>query len=696
MFLDINIKVIIGLFCLSILAFLSHRLGIVDTSYSVIINTNEIPKTLINSAYTDSNLDEKNGIFLNCKLVKQQGYNFCGVGIPLTNGVINNGLDLRQYNRLSAVIKYTAPIKNAKLKITFRNFNSTYSNLTDAVSLKFNSISFNPNLHELPIVIPFEALQVDNWWVEQYRIDFSDSQVELSNVSYLEILTDGMNNLGDYHIEIESITLYGQLITEANLLKVMLLIWLVTIIFLVTFQHNILKKMAITDNLTGLYNRYGIAIWTNKKILSRINRQNFYLFYLDLDDFKKVNDTYGHKVGDQLLIGFSHRVKKYLDSIVNIQFKFSRLSGDEFVLVIYDLKENQIKKFAASLLNVIDTPIRLEEHETYARVSLGIAQLKQEINTFDELLARADSAMYYAKKEGKNRFKIFNETVSQDLFFRKQVAEKIKDTIIEDTFYLNFMPIFDTKNLNMVSVEVLIRASDETLQCIGPEIFIPIAEEYNLIKNIDLWVIEATFKQIKKELTLLKITPIIFCINISAIELHNPHFVQNLIELMELYQIDTQYFELELTETSLVEADLMSVSTLQEMHSLGIKLTLDDFGTGYTAFSQLINYPVSCLKIDKTFIDNLHSSEKTKSTMIKAILSIAESYNLKTVGEGVEYYEQYSFLEEQGCDMIQGYFFCKPVSWTQLKNILQEPNAQKSRQEKINKLAKNLLNSSCK
>lgn len=691
MFSDINVKVIIGLFCVSAIAFLSHRLGVVDTSYPIIINTNDKSKILINSMYTESTLDESDRILVQCKLLKKEGYNFCGLGIPLTNGARNNGVDLSNYNRLSTVIKYMAPAKNAKLKISFRNFNDHYSNLADNVSLKFNSISFNPNLHELPIVIPFDALQVDNWWVEQYRIDFSDSQVDLSNVSYLEILTDGMQNLGNYRIEIDSVTLYGQLITEANLLKIILLIWLTTVIFLVTFQHNILKKMSITDSLTGLYNRYGIAIWTNKKILSRINRQNFYLFYLDLDDFKKVNDTYGHKVGDQLLIGFSHRVKKYLDSITNIQFKFARLSGDEFVLVIYDLKENQIKKFAASLLDVIDTPIRLEEHETYARVSLGIAQLKQEINTFDELLARADSAMYYAKKEGKNRFKIFNETVSQDLFFRKQVAEKIKDTIIEDTFYLSFMPIFDAKNLNMVSVEVLLRASDETLQCIGPDVFIPIAEEYNLIKNIDLWVIEATFKQIKKESTLLKVTPIIFCINISAIELHNPHFVQNLIELMALYQIDAHDFELELTETSLVEADLMSVSTLQEIHSLGVNLTLDDFGTGYTAFSQLINYPVSCLKIDKTFIDNLHSADKTKSTMIKAILSIAESYNLKTVGEGVEYYEQYSFLTEQGCDMIQGYFFCKPVSWTQLKNILQEPNAQKLRQEKINKLAKKFM-----
>nr|WP_281170599.1 EAL domain-containing protein [Psychromonas arctica] len=162
----------------------------------------------------------------------------------------------------------------------------------------------------------------------------------------------------------------------------------------------------------------------------------------------------------------------------------------------------------------------------------------------------------------------------------------------------------------------------------------------------------------------------------SSVELHNPTFVQQLTELISLYQIDPTIIELEITETCLVAADLMSVSTLEEIHDLGINLTLDDFGTGYTAFSQLINYPVSCLKIDKTFIDNLNSEDKTTSTMIKAILSIADSYQLKTVGEGVENHQQYEFLLDQGCDMLQGYLFSKPLLWKDLKNKLSETNQQ--------------------
>ncbi|WP_028868123.1 GGDEF and EAL domain-containing protein [Psychromonas arctica] len=437
-------------------------------------------------------------------------YNFCGIGIPLTDGIIDNGLDLSRFNRLSLAIKYTAPNENAKLKITFRNFNDNYSKLTDTVSLKFNSISYNPNRHKLPVDIPFDALQVDNWWVEQYKVGFTNSQVELTNVSYLEILTDGMNVIGNYNIEIQRIDLYGKLISEANLLKLILLIWLITIILLITLQRNVLHRMSITDSLTGLYNRQGIRSWTNKKILMGINRQHFYMFYLDLDDFKKVNDTYGHQVGDQLLIGFSHYVENYLDSIENIQFAFARLSGDEFALVVLGLEDEQIEIFAENLIGVWDSPIVLEQHETYARASLGVAKSSGDVKTFDGLLARADSAMYYAKKKGKNCFKVFNEKVSQDIFFRKQTAEKIKNAIIHDQFHLNFMPIFDAKSLKIVSIEVLIRANTHELLGIGPDVFIPIAEEYNLIKSIDLWVIETTFKQIKKEFTFLHSHPSTF------------------------------------------------------------------------------------------------------------------------------------------------------------------------------------------
>jgi diguanylate cyclase (GGDEF)-like protein len=675
---DINVKMIILLFFLSIGAFVAHRVGLMDTNYPVLIKTSSLSKSLIYSPSVNTHFEKSAGIALNCQLRKLEVNDYCGVAIALSTKSTRYGLDLRDYNRFSATINYTAPLKNADIKIAFRNYNDNYATVDDPTSLKFNSISYNPNLYDSAVVIPFDSLKVEDWWTEQYQVEFNNSQVDLSNIVFIEILSDGMNSVGDYRIDIQNLVLYGQLISESNLLKLMLIIWLIIIICLITIQRNKLKHISMTDTLTGIYNRQGIRNWTNKKILSMENANDFYMFYLDLDDFKKVNDTYGHQVGDQLLIGFSNHIQNFLDSTPNITYAFARLSGDEFTLVIIGIKESELISFAEDFLSVLDLPILLEDHETHVRASLGIAELKQDVKTFEELLARADSAMYYAKKDGKNHYKIFNESVYQDLFFRKQTAEKIKNAIIQDDFHLNFMPIFDAKTLDMVSVEVLLRTNAESLKGIGPDVFIPIAEEYNLIKNIDLWVIEATFKQILKEQVFLSAIPsLVFCINISAVELHNPFFVPQLKELLALYHIKPEQIELELTETSLVDTDLMSIDMLKEVRDLGIKLTLDDFGTGYTAFSQLINYPVDNLKIDKSFIDDLDSTDNTQSTMIKAIISIAQSYQLKTIGEGVEQREQYEFLLEHGCDMIQGYFFAKPMPWEYLKKAIESKDSTK-------------------
>tara|TARA_R110001583_G_scaffold25250_4_gene91551 strand:- start:9789 stop:11828 length:2040 start_codon:yes stop_codon:yes gene_type:complete len=667
---DINLRMIILLFFLSIVAFLSHRIGLMDTSFSILSEENDLPKELIMSQAVEASFDESEGVALNCQLKNPDVYNFCGIGIALSDESIKQGVDLSVFNRVELSLKYKAPINESKLKISFRNYNDKYSTEEDPVSLKFNSIAYNPNSYQSSVVIPLAALKVDNWWIEQYKINFDNSQVELSNVTFLEILTNSMKAPGDYSIEIKNVFLHGELISEANLLKLILLVWLMVIICLITLQRNKLKRLSMSDTLTGLYNRQGIKTWTNKRVSFLSNQNPLYMFYLDLDDFKKVNDTYGHHIGDRLLVVFSKQIQRYLDDNVKTPYAFARLSGDEFALIIVGLQNNKVINFAENLLKVLDSPLLLEDHQTYVRASLGISEFKEEVNSFEDLLGRADSAMYYAKKEGKNQYKVFDKSISQDLFFRKQTAEKIKNAIILDDFYLNFMPIFDAKNLDMVSVEVLLRTNSDALKGIGPDVFIPIAEEYNLIKDIDLWVIEASFQQIAQEKDFLSENPLVFCINISATELHNSLFVAQLKALLNLYKIRPDTIELEITETSLVETDAMSITTLNEIRQLGIKLSLDDFGTGYTAFSQLISYPVDTLKIDKSFIDNLLPAEDKQDAMIKAIISIAKSYQLKTIGEGVEVQEQYDFLVEQGCDYVQGYLFAKPMPWDNLKQSI--------------------------
>ncbi|WP_413699976.1 diguanylate cyclase domain-containing protein [Psychromonas sp. KJ10-10] len=534
---DINLKMIILLFFLSLAAFLSHRIGLMDTSFSVLDETKDIPRKLIKSKGVSVYFDKSDGLAVRCQLENIEAYNFCGVGIALSGKSLKQGIDLSVFSRVQLSLKYNAPISDGKLKISFRNYNDKYSTEKDMVSLKFNSIAYNPNLYNSSVRIPLAALKVDNWWIEQYKISFDNSQVELSNVAFLEILTNSMNAPGDYSIEIKSITLYGEIISESNLLRLTLLVWLIVIIYLITLQRNKLKRLSMSDTLTGLHNRQGVQTWTNKRI-SSLNKQNqLYMFYIDLDDFKKVNDTYGHHVGDNLLVAFSEQVQNYLDLNLKTPYAFSRLSGDEFVLVTIGLQRDKIIHFTENLLKTLDAPLLLENHQTYIRASLGISEFKDEVNSFDDLLGRADSAMYYAKNEGKNRYKLFDQSISQDIFFHKQTAEKIKNAIIQNDFHLNFMPIFDAKNLKIISVEVLLRTNSDALKGIGPDVFIPIAEKYNLIKDIDLWVIEASFQQIAQEKDFLSENPLIFCINISAAELHNPLFVTQLKALLSLYKI---------------------------------------------------------------------------------------------------------------------------------------------------------------
>lgn len=669
MHLELNTKVIILLFLLSITTLIGYRIGLLDTSFKILDETKNMPKQLIVSKGTNASFEKSSGVALQCKLKTLEQYNFCGVTIALNDNSTKHRIDLREFDNIELSISYSAPVNNDKIRITFRNYNDNYSSNTDPISLKFNSVAYNPNRHQPTIKIPFALLKVERWWVEQYQTNFNNSQVDLSNIISIEIITDNMNTVGDYAIDIKSITLHGKLISESNLLKLILIIWLIMIICLITLQRNKLKHLSITDSLTGLCNRQGIEAWTNKKIAARLNH-HMCMLYINLDDFKKINDSYGHKAGDHFLVCFSKLIQQYLKLDKGIIYKFSRLSGDEFTLVIIH-KNNEVKQYAEDLLQLLEAPILFENHATYIHATLGISELSYQAKNFEALLTRAESAVHYAKKEAENNYQLFNDNVSQDIFFRKQIAEKIKNAIIHDHFHLNFMPIVDAKSLKMKSVEVLLRTNSDQFQGIGPDVFIPIAEEYNLIKNIDLWVIETTFKLIQKEQVFLDNAPFIFSINISAMELHNPLFVPQFKALLNQYKIDPAIIDLEITETSLIDTDKKSISTLEDIHALGINLTLDDFGTGYTAFSQLIRYPVNCLKIDKSFIDNLISTDKTQATMVKAIIAIAKSYQLKTIGEGIEDEAQYKFLVDHGCDMIQGYLFAKPMLWDDLKKSME-------------------------
>lgn len=529
---------------------------------------------------------------------------------------------------------------------------------------------YNSTLNKLLL----STFSVEAWWVDQHKVPAEHAELDFSNIAYIEVLPNIISQIASYKITINRFVLIGELISEPTLLLVILALWLIVVLILVIQITTNLKHIATTDALTGAMNRRGLAEWVSSNLGSFYSKTSLCMFYIDLDDFKKVNDSHGHNIGDELLCKFCLRINETVSSFGNtkLDYRFSRLAGDEFAVVFVNLPEDFIKPLAEKIIDTLNQPIDLLSCSLKISVSVGISSTNTETKTFDELIKHADMAMYFAKKQGKRRFKIFDKSIARDIFYRKNISENIKLAMNSGGFHLNFMPIYHCLSRKMLKAEVLIRTNGEHLKGIGPDVFIPIAEEFHLIHDIDLWVIEETFKRISQNTHIFCSNDFNFCINISAIELHHEHFPQKLKTLIERYSIDASCIELEITETSLIDANEKSIASLNAIKDLGVSLALDDFGTGYTAFNQLIHYPVSCLKIDKSFVDGLLEDNKTTATMIKAMLSIAESYELETVAEGVETEEQLDFMVKNNCDMAQGYLFAKPMAFDELVKIRQK------------------------
>jgi len=672
MFFKANLKVFILLVSLTFTVLALHRFGFLDTSLSLLENRSQDSFSSVSTSKIIGELTETNGYTsLQCHLEVVEGFNLCGLAVNVSDQ-LEKGVNVERYDELELELLYSAPFADPKIKVSFRNFHSNYSSLEDPISLKFNTIIFSSEKYSGVLSVPLDVFKVENWWIEEYGIDFKDSQVDLSNIFYVEFLSHGMPAAGDYEITLKKVILRGEMITENNLLKLIFAGWLLVGVILLIRQHNKLNEISKRDMLTGLYNRRGI-----QEKLNHISPDHaVYMFYIDINDFKNINDTYGHDVGDKLLICFSRMVEEKLEQYQKRGY-LSRFSGDEFVIICDDFTREDMLALAYAITLNFEKPVNIDSYSIPLSISLGIAKASNTDNNFDRLLAHAGAAMYHVKNNRLLSFQEFDEAFSENVYYKKRVSEYIKEALKQDKFYLNYMPIYDAKSLKVVAFEVLLRTNSNDMKALGPDVFIPIAEEYNLIREIDFWVLENTFIGIKDNYEFLADKTLTFCINMSSEELNNPLFISTLRDLLEKYNVPPEWIELELTETSFVEIGQEAINVLESIRSLGVKLSLDDFGTGYISFNQLVNYPVNVLKIDKSFVDLLETEKKSSEMIIQAILAMAESYQLDTVAEGVETAEQFVYLRESGCRYMQGYLLSKPVPWLIAKDLLVKPDTEK-------------------
>jgi diguanylate cyclase (GGDEF)-like protein len=434
-----------------------------------------------------------------------------------------------------------------------------------------------------------------------------------------------------------------------------------------------LTKMAKYDNLTGLANRRlfdnHLDAFLNR---SRSDQGKGALFFIDLDNFKQVNDTYGHSMGDALLADFANQLSKLFRygevfSLAPNDHSIARLAGDEFAVLLDGMPNTQAIAIAAQrVTSLFNGGYTLQGKVLDVHASIGIAVFPDDANTKEVLTSRADAAMYQVKRSGKNGFQFYSQELEHEAMQSTQIEAALHRALAEDNFHLNFMPIYATSDLQLTGFEVLLRSNCPILAQFGPAQFIPVAESTGIIKQLDYYVIEQALAHCRRLIDDHEFAGVM-AINFSAWQLRNPEFTSVVKGLIEQYQVPPHQLELEITETCTVDNSESATELLHSLKQLNVKLSLDDFGTGYTAFKQLLNFPVDTIKIDRSFIAIINDLEESSDkAIIKILAELASLYQLDAVAEGVETQTQLEFVRSVGIQRVQGYLLSKPINYDQL------------------------------
>ncbi len=427
-------------------------------------------------------------------------------------------------------------------------------------------------------------------------------------------------------------------------------------------SQNRLVFQANHDQLTGLPNRYYLASFFES--WSQSCQGEFALFFIDLDNFKIINDNYGHLTGDKILIEVARRIESQFKDL-NI-----RHGGDEFIIFIPENDEAYLIQLANNFINDLMQPISADNTEFSVTSSIGIVRAPSNGSDLGVLLSKADIAMYEAKKHRNEAF-LFSEDLEQRSAYNTAIERELRSAIERDELSMVYQPQISSNTGNTIGVEALVRWHNQTLGNVPPSDFIPIAESMGLMNELGQFI---TFRAISEiEEVCRQIGPLRLSINVSVQQLLTDGFFEFFQGEIERRANDNLTLMLEVTESMFIEDLKLAVFVLQRFSDIGVEISLDDFGTGFSSLSLLANLPIHELKIDKSFIDEILTDEKAKR-LVHSIISIGKDLKLITIAEGVEEQTQLAILQVFGCDLIQGYFFSKPLSKEHLLGFLLRPN----------------------
>jgi diguanylate cyclase (GGDEF)-like protein len=437
---------------------------------------------------------------------------------------------------------------------------------------------------------------------------------------------------------------------------------------LLTKQTKEISQLATIDALTGLANRH----LYNDKIVQAVKNSKqydnkFVIMFIDLDSFKTVNNSLGHHIGDLLL----RHVAERLLSCVRKSDTVARMGGDEFTLLLEEIHDiNDTAKISNKILDELSRPFHLDGQEIMLTASIGISVFPADGTDLISLSKHADTAMYHAKKFGRNNYQFYHPAMSVKALEHIAFESRLRKALYRREFVLHYQPQLDINSGKIIGMEALVRWQSPEFGMVMPSDFIPLAEETGLISPIGEWVLHSACMQNKvwQKSGLKKIK---VAVNVSGQQLESSKFTSSIESALKISCLSPEFLDLELTESSVMRRGKHSINILHELKEKGINLSIDDFGTGYSSLSNLKQISINKLKIDRSFISDI-SDNPDATTIIEAIIAMAQSMNLQVIAEGVETLKQFDFLSEIGCDQIQGYLASKPVPAREMEQFLRE------------------------
>ncbi len=423
-------------------------------------------------------------------------------------------------------------------------------------------------------------------------------------------------------------------------------------------------QQAYFNDLTGLPNK-NMLYEKIEGMIDKDSSSKLNYIILDLNEFKKVNDFHGHEFGDKLLL----KIKRKLIKTLPEKYSLFHFGGDEFGILSEqaDSEEAEIK-LVNKILDIFNEPIEVNNHYIYSSASLGIVSYPDQADTGAELIKNGEIAMYNAKEKGNNSYKFYQKDMEKKIKDYLQLEKELRQAIKNKEFELFYQPLFDIENDKITTLEALIRWKKSDGSYVSPINFIPFAEETGLITEIGQWVFQEACRQ-KQEWVEKGFNNFSISINISAKELDDANFYDNLVEEINNNNINCKEIELEITESDVMKNLNKNIKILEKLRNHGIKVSLDDFGTGYSSLNYLRKMPIDNIKIDRSFINNISTSQKEKK-ILTTIIELSKIIGLNVTIEGIEGEDQLQFIKDKKCDRVQGYLLARPAPAAEIENYL--------------------------